>query len=339
MNNNSQINIALVGAGYWGANLLRNFYQLDEVRIETVCDLNPERLNFIKKNYPAVKVTKDFNEILNNPEIKGVAIALPTELHYQFAKSALMAGKHVLIEKPMTSNSEQAQELVEIARKEGKILMVDHTFLFYGPVLKIKEIIDSGELGEIYYLDSQRINLGLIRQDVNVIWDLASHDISIMNFLIKEKPIAVSAIGTSHAGSLKEELAHLAIKYQGGLVAHIHVSWLSPVKIRQVLIGGTKKMICFDDITPSEKIKIYDRSVQVDFSKETPAEPIYRAGEVRIPVFNQQEALLEECRHFIECVKSGEKPLTCGETGFEVVKILECCDRSLKEKGGEISLT
>ncbi|MFH1181012.1 MAG: Gfo/Idh/MocA family oxidoreductase [bacterium] len=337
-NNKSQINIAVVGAGYWGPNFIRNFYQLDNVKVAAVCDKNQARLDFVKKLYPAVKTTVDFNEVLNNPAIQAVVIALPTELHYEFAKKTLQAKKHVLLEKPMTSNSEQAKELIKLARDQKMILMVDHTFIYYGPVLKIKEIIESGELGKIYYFDSQRINLGLVRRDVNVIWDLACHDISIMDFLIKENPISVSASGTSHIGSGQEELAHLTIKYEKGLSCHCHVSWLSPVKIRQISIGGTKKMVYFDDIEPSEKIKIYDRGIQADFSKETPSEPIYRLGEVRIPVFDQGEALLKECRHFIECIKNQKTPLTDGESGLRVIKILEACGRSLKEKGREAPL-
>ena len=333
-----KIKIAVIGVGYWGPQLVRNFHQLDNVIIDTVCDINQEKLNKIKKNYPNIKTTKDFKDILENPEITAVVIALPTELHYQFAKLALEKGKHILITKPMTQNSSQAEELVKLAEEKGKLLMVDHTFLYYGPILKIKEVINSGELGEIYYFDSQRVNLGLIRDDVNVIWDLASHDISILNFLVQQKPMAVSAIGISHIGGKNEDLAHITIRYESGLMAHIHVSWLSPVKIRQILIGGSKKMILFDDIQPDEKIKIYDKSIEVDFSKETPFEPIYRVGEVRIPVIDQTEALLKECQYFIECIESGKNPLTSGGLGLEIVKILEACDKSLKEKGREVNL-
>jgi len=276
--------------------------------------------------------------LLNNPEIQAVVVALPTALHYEFARLALKAGKDVLVEKPMTANSKEAEELIKLAREEQRILMVDHTFIYYGPILKIKEIVNSGELGKIYYFDSQRINLGRIRPDVNVIWDLASHDISKLLFFIKEQPISVSAVGTYHVANKSEELAHLTVRYETGLMAHIHVSWLSPVKLRQILIGGDKKMIYFDDIQPDEKIKIYDKGVSLDFSKETPFEPIYRSGEVRIPVFDQTEALLREGRHFLECIRKRKQPLTDGEFGLQVIKILEACDASLKENGREIAL-
>jgi len=334
-----KINIAVIGVGYWGPNLVRNFSKLDNVKVYSVCDVNEDRLNLVKKDYPGVKTTTDFSEVLNDPEVSAVALALPVRLHYDFAKRALLAKKHVLIEKPMTSSAIEAGDLVKIAREQSRILMVDHTFAYYGPVKRIKEIIDSGELGKIYYFDSQRINLGLIRTDVNVIWDLASHDISIMDLLIKDNPVSVSATGTSHIGSKKEELAHLMVNYDNGLVAHVHVSWLSPVKLRQIFIGGEEKMVYFDDIHPSEKIKIYDKNVKMDPSKETPFDPIYRSGEIRIPTYNMKEALLAECEHFVNCIINNEKPLTDGENGERVVKILEACDRSLKEKGKEISLT
>lgn len=302
--------ISIVGAGYWGKNLIRNFNQV--LGIDTACDIDQKKLDSIKKDYPTIKTTKDFNEILNNPEIEAVVIALPTELHYGFAKKSLEAGKHVLVEKPMTTSSQRAKELIGIAEKEGKILMVDHTFLYYDPILKIKEVIDSGELGKIYYYDSQRTNLGIIRPDINVIWDLASHDISILNFLFKDKPIEISAVGTSYI-SRQEELAHITISYQGGLVAHIYVSWLSPTKTRQILIGGSNKMISFNDIEPLDKIKIYGDIVQV-------------------PTCNSKEALLRVCEIFIDCIQSNKRPLTDGYEDLRVIKILEACDKSLKEK-------
>lgn len=338
MNKEQKIKVAIVGAGYWGPNLVRNFYQLEDAEVEMVCDIKEEKLKLVKKNYPTIKTTTNFNGILENPEIMAVAIAVPAELHYQFSKKVLEAGKHVLVEKPISQTSREVQELIELAKANDKILMVDHSFLYYGPVLKIKEIIDSGELGKVYYFDSQRVNLGLIRKDVNVIWDLASHDISIINFLIKKQPIAVSAWGVSHIAGKSEDLAHITLKYPDDFVAHIHVSWLSPVKIRQILIGASKKMILFDDIQPSEKIKIYDTRIEIDPTKETPFEPIYRTGEVRIPIFDQAEALEKECQHFIQCIKENKTPLTDGKNGLEVVKILEACDRSLKEKGKETKI-
>ena len=302
--------IAIVGCGYWGNNLIRNFNKVAD--IDTVCDIDQGKLDSIKENYPAIKITTDFNDILNNPKIKAVVIALPTKFHYEFAKKSLIAGKHILVEKPMTTNSQEAEELIKIAEKKGKILMVDHTFLYHSPILKIKEIIDSGELGKIYYYDSQRMNLGTIRPDINVVWDLASHDISILNFLFKDKPTEVSAIGSSHI-SKQEEVAHIVIKYQKGIVAHIHLSWLSPIKIRQILIGGSEKMVYFDDIEPSNKIKVYDNAVQV-------------------LAYNPKEALLRVCETFIDCIRNNKKPLTDGYEDLKTIKILEVCDKSLKEK-------
>jgi len=278
------IKTAIVGCGYWGKKLIRNMEQVASVDM------------LYDKELPGTS----FRSILENKEIEAVVIALPATLHYEFTKKALEAGKHVLVEKPMTTNSKQAQELIDIAKREGKILMVDSTFLYHSAILKIKEIIDSGEIGKVNYFDSQRINWGTLRPDVNVAWDLAPHDISILNFLFKYKPISTHL-------TKQEELAHLIIEYQEEFIAHIYVSWLSPIKIRQIMIGGSKKTIVFDDIEPINKVKIYDNNTQ----------------EVEIPMLDFKEPLLRMCETFISSIKNNKKPLTDGQSGLEVIKILE----------------
>jgi predicted dehydrogenase len=331
-----KIKIGIIGAGYWGPNLVRNFFALDNCEVKYVCDLDESKLGKIKKSYPYVLLTANVEELFYDPELDAVAIATPTATHYHLAKKALEMGKHVFLEKPMTETSRQAEELINLAESKNLILQVDHPFVFYGPVIKIKELIDSGELGELYYFDSQRINLGLIQPDVNVLWDLAPHDISILNFLYGGKPKSVSAIGTKHITGNKEELAHMNIKYENGFCAHIHVSWLSPVKLRQMIIAGDKKMIYFDDIAPSEKIKVYDKSIDLSKIEQDTFNPIYRSGDVYSPVYDQTEAVLRECKEFINCVLYGKKPFSSGEFGLGVVKILEAADKSLALGGAEI---
>lgn len=330
------IKVGVIGAGYWGPNLVRNFYQLAEVEMDTVCDIDQAKLDSIKKNYPAIKTTQNFKEMLDDPQITAVAIALPLNLHYQFTKEALLAGKHVLVEKPFTSNSKEAEELIQIAKDQKKVLIVDHIFLYTGAVRKMKELIDKGELGsKIYYFDSERVNLGLIRSDTSVVWDLATHDISIIDYLISQKPVSVSAIGSSHVFGEKEEMAHITIKHQEGCISHIHVSWLSPLKLRKILLGGDKKMVFYDDVEPTEKIKIYDKGIDIDPEKITAHLPLYRSGDIVIPKLDQTEALKKLTEHFIECIKENKKPLTSGEAGLRVVKILEAVEESM-EKGGKL---
>jgi predicted dehydrogenase len=332
-----KVKIAIIGAGYWGTNLIRNFYALENCEVKYVCDLEKSKLDKVKKNYPTILTITDARKIFNDKEIKAVAIATSTETHFSLAKQALEKGKHVFIEKPMTRTSAQAEELIKIAKKKKLIIQVDHTFLYHGPIIKIKEIIDSGELGNLFYFDSQRINLGLIQHDINVIWDLAPHDISILKFWYPEKIVSVSAIGTRHIVNKKEELAHITLKYKTGLMAHIHVSWLSPVKLRQMLIGGSKKMIYFDDIEPTEKIKIYNKGIDFRYEEDT-FNPIYRSGDVAIPIYSGEEALLRGCGEFLDCIQKNKQPLISGKFGIEVVKILETTDKSLSLGGQEIPL-
>jgi len=327
------INIGVVGLGYWGPNLLRNFLNTPGCRVKYGCDLRQEALNKLKLQHPTVKFTNRYGDILNGKDVDAVVIATPVSTHFELAKSALLANKHVLLEKPMASSAKECEELIEIAGKRNLILMMDYTFLYTGAIRKIKEIIDSKELGKIIYFDSERINLGLIQDDINVIWDLAPHDISIMNYIFEEiKPISIFAIGTNHINKNFEEMAHITIKFDSGAVGHIHVSWLSPVKIRKILIGGTKKMILYDDVEPSEKVKVYDKEIFLDLAQETPQKPIYRSGDVHTPKLEEMEALKLEVEHFIRCVNKEEVPLVDGRAGLGVVKILEACDKSLKEK-------
>ncbi|MFH1671318.1 MAG: Gfo/Idh/MocA family oxidoreductase [Candidatus Portnoybacteria bacterium] len=327
------IKIGVIGCGYWGPNLVRNFNQLEGVLVDYICDMDESKLAKIKKTYPNAKTSRDYLDVIKDPEINAICIATPLETHYQLAKEGLLNNKNVLIEKPFTKNSPQAQELIEIARKNNLVLMVDHTFVYTGAVRKIKELIDKGELGKLYYFDSERINLGLIRSDANVIWDLATHDISIIDYLLKQKPINVSVIGSSHISNSKEEMAHIILRHEDGIMSHIHVSWLSPVKIRKILVAGSKKMVLYNDIEQAEKIRIYDKGIDIKTAEVTPFTPLYREGDIIIPKIDQTEALKKVAEEFVACIKGKKKPLTDGSAGLRVVKILEAIQKSLESKG------
>ncbi len=328
---NSTVNIGVIGAGYWGPNLVRNFSSIDGCEVRYVCDLDEGRLAKIQSAYPLVRTTTSYTTLISDPEVHAIAIATPVFTHFELAYAALSAGKHVLLEKPMASTVKECDTLIELARSKGVHLLIDHTFLYTSAVSKIKELVDAGVLGDLYYFDSERINLGLIQPDVNVLWDLAPHDISIMNYLFEgSRPVSVFAAGTQHVTSNAHEMAHLTINYDSGLVGHIHASWLSPVKIRKILIGGSKKMVLYNDMEPSEKIRIYDKSVEVDLSTETPSAPVYRSGDIVIPALENSEALAKEARHFVACVRGSEKPFVDGEQGRDVIRILTACDESLR---------
>ncbi|MBU0580435.1 MAG: Gfo/Idh/MocA family oxidoreductase [Candidatus Margulisbacteria bacterium] len=322
--------VAVVGVGYWGPNLVRNLYKISGCVVKYCCDLDEKKLKNISLEYPTIKITTSYDEILNDSEIDAVVIATPVFSHFSLTKKALLAKKHCLIEKPMTYKLEEAEELLKIAKEKNLIIMVDHTFIYTGAVQKIKEMVKSGDLGKIYYFDSQRLNLGIIQPDVNVLWDLAPHDISIMNYVFNTNPISVTAVGSSHIQNKLEEMVHITVKYPNNLIGHIHVSWLSPVKIRQILIGGFKKMILFDDLSPSEKIKVYDKGIDINLSSETTLNPIYRSGDIYIPKIDQTEALLKECQHFIDCLNGKTQPIVSGEDGLNVVKILVSAEKSLR---------
>jgi len=334
------INVGVVGVGYWGPNIIRNFHAHQETDVKMCADLNKKRLDFINSNFPAIKTTTDYKEILQDNDIDLVAVCTPVFSHYEIAKAALEAGKHVLIEKPMTSTSAQGEELLEIADKKGLRVFVDHTFLFTGAVMKMKEVIDSGELGDLYYFDSVRVNLGLFQHDVNVIWDLAPHDISIMQYLLNQKPECVMATGSDHLNNGLEDVAYLTVYYPNKLIAHIHANWLSPVKVRQTLLAGRKKMIVWDDTEPSEKIRIYDKGVEVVKTADQVYNMLiqYRTGDMYCPKLESIEALKAEVGHIVNCIDSGESSIISGETGLTVVKILEASNESIKNRGKEIKI-
>jgi len=335
------IGIGVIGCGYWGPNLVRNFSVVSGAKLITVCDLKLERLNPLVSLYPAVKTTTNYREMLKDPFIDAVAIATPVSTHFEIAMESIKAGKHVFIEKPMTFNSEQGERLIEAANKANLVLMVDHTFIYTGAVCKIKELIDGKELGEIYYYDSIRVNLGLFQHDVNVMWDLAVHDISIMDYVLGSMPTAVSATGISHVDGSPENIAYVTLFFDSTLIAHINVNWLSPVKLRQTLIAGSKKMVVFDDIEPSEKVKVYDTGITLNNNPDSIYQMLigYRAGDMWAPQYNRTEALRTEALHFINCIEGREHPLSDGEMGLRVVKILEGATASMKERGRLVTLS
>ncbi|MBQ18650.1 MAG: oxidoreductase [Planctomycetaceae bacterium] len=334
------IRVAVIGYGYWGPNLVRNFSGLDGCAVTAVCDLDAEVLEAVARRYPSVRTTDDATALLRGDDIDAVAIATPVSTHHRLARQVIESGRHVLIEKPMTSTAEEARDLIAMAEAAGVVLMVDHTFLYTGAVRKIRELLDSGEVGTPFYFDSERISLGLLQQDINVIWDLAPHDLSILQYLFDESPESLQAVGYRHVGSGREEMATLNLHYPGGLHAQVRVSWLSPVKVRRTLLGGSRRMIVYDDVEPSEKIRVYDKGVALDLDGEevTPLKPIYRAGDVHIPTLDRTEALQVEAAHFLECIRDGVRPLTGGPEGLAVVEWLEAADRSLAAGGTFVSL-
>jgi len=333
-----KIKLGVVGLGYWGPNLVRNFSEVDNCHVAMACDSDERKLKPIKKRYPYVELTTRYEDVVDAKDIDAIAVATPVVSHYELAKRALQKGKHVLVEKPLCANVKEAEGLIKVAKSNGKILMVDHTFLYTGSVRKAKELISKGEIGEVYYFDSVRINLGLFRTDVNVIWDLAPHDISIAQYLIKEEPVSVSVLGRDFNNNKIACIAYMTLRYKSGIIAHIHVSWLSPVKIRRIIIGGSKSMIIYDDVEPTEKIKVYDSGIKFDFDKENPLEPTYRLGDINLPRLDQREALSVEAEHFIDCILRGRKPLTDANFGLDVVRVLEASDTSLREGGRLVKL-
>lgn len=334
------IGVGVIGYGYWGPNLVRNFAAANECNVVMVCDSNPDRLAALHKHYPAIRLTTEAGALIADPAVDVVVVATPVSSHYELALRALEAGKHVLVEKPLTSSAEQARRLIEQADRRGLILMVDHTFIYTGAVRKIKELIDEGHLGDIYYFDSTRNNLGLFQQDVNVIWDLAVHDLSIMSYVIPARPTAVSATGLSHVPGKPENIAFLTVFYDEPIIAHISVNWLSPVKVRQTLISGNKKMIVYNDIEPSEKIKVYDKGIDLIDRPESRHKLLvsYRSGDMHAPRLDTTEALALETSHFMDCIARQKQPLTDGPSGLRVVQILEAATRSIAEHGRQIIL-
>lgn len=335
------IKIGLIGYGYWGPNLARNFNTNPDLELSAICDFSPDRLKAAGALYPQIKLVKNAEEIFEDVDLDAVAIATPVSTHFDLAKRALMSDKHLWLEKPMTEKVEQGEELIDLAQRKDKVLLVDHTFVYTGAVRKIKKIIESGELGDLIYYDSIRVNLGLFQQDVDVIWDLAPHDISIMDYLMPFKKTAISATGCHFYQNGIMPKAVLTIYMENDMVAHINVSWVSPVKIRQTLIGGTAKMILYDDNQPSEKIRIYDKGVELYETKEElyNLKVQYRVGDMYAPKLEDHEALAFETKHFADCLLNGEHPLTDGKAGLEVVKVLVASQKSLEKNGTPVELS
>jgi predicted dehydrogenase len=326
------LNIGVIGCGYWGPNLIRNFSQLPECDVLSIADLSEERLVHMKSLYPGIEITKDYSTIINDPDIDAVAVATPVHTHYRFASEALHAGKHVFVEKPLTASVEEAESLVASAGQCKRKLMVGHTFEYTSAVRKMKEIVDSGELGEIYYINSQRLNLGLFQKDINVVWDLAPHDISIVLYLLGQEPEAVSTLGASHVNPSIEDVAVLTMHFPGDLIAFIQTSWLDPDKIRKMTVVGSRKMMVYDDVQPSEKIRIYDKGVKIPKHYDSFAEfhYSYKYGDIVIPRIEGAEPLRTELSHFVDAIRRDINPLSDGRSGLRVVKILEAAQRSLE---------
>jgi len=329
------IKVGVIGYGYWGPNLVRNFMEAPGSTVVAVCDLRTERLTQLRIRYPTIHTVSDADVLFNDPSLDAIVIATPVSSHFELALTALQANKHVLVEKPLAANSEQCIQLMEEAARRERVLMVDHTFVYTGAVIKIRELINSNALGDIYYYDAVRVNLGLFQHDVNVIWDLAIHDLSIMDYVLPAKATAVSATGISHIPGQPENVAYITLFFDNPQIAHVHVNWLTPVKVRHTLIGGSEKMILYDDLEPSEKVKIYDKGVTISQSPEAVYEMLvsYRSGDMWAPRLDGTEALQTEVLHFIDCIENKKQPETDGQAGLRLVRTVEAAEKSLRAKG------
>jgi len=333
------IKVGVIGFGYWGPNVVRNFQGLQECQVVAICDINAKSQQRARQLYPGVTVTGDFSEVLTSTEIDVVAVVTPVWTHYELAKKALENGKHIFVEKPFTSNSDQAEELIALAEKKHLKIMVDHTFLFTGAVRKIRQLVDEGVLGQLYYYDSTRVNLGLFQHDVNVVWDLAPHDLAIMDYIIKLKAQALVATGEGHLNG-HEDVAYVTVYFPDKIIAHINVNWLSPVKVRTTLIGGEKKMLVWNDLEADEKLKVYDRGVTLGNGNSGVYELLvsYRSGDMWAPKVEQAEALKLESAYFLDCILNNKTPFNDGMAGLRVVRMLEAANQSVKERGKLIEL-
>jgi predicted dehydrogenase len=336
------IRIGVIGYGYWGPNMVRNFAEHPDCEMAAVSDVRPERLSAARLRHRGVLTTANSRELIHDPRIDAVAICTSVFTHFELATEALRAGKHVLVEKPMAASSEEASRMIEEAARRRRVLMVDHTFVYTGAVRKIREVIRAEDFGEIYYYDSVRVNLGLFQRDVNVIWDLAVHDFSILDYLLPIRPCAVSATGLGHVPGSGENIAYITAFFESTMIGHVNVNWLAPVKVRQTLIGGSQKMIVYDDLEPSEKVKVYDRGITLDdgVSLEGTYGLLvgYRTGDMWAPRIDRTEALRREIAHFVECIETGSPPETGGEAGLRVVRLLEGATESLRQRGRPVEL-
>jgi predicted dehydrogenase len=332
------IRVGVIGCGYWGPNLLRNFAENLDAELSWICDLDPHRLSLMGRRYPSARTTLDYRTLLADHELDAVVIATPVGTHYKFALEALEAGKHVLVEKPFTASSKEGEHVVRKAAQKRLTLMVDHTFIYTGAVRKMKELVDSGELGEILYFDSVRINLGLFQKDINVVWDLAPHDLAIMDYIMDQQPVSVSATGSCHIERGIENIAYVLVRFPGEFIAHFHFNWLSPVKIRRTLLAGSKKMVVYDDLEPTEKLRVYDKGVTSNRNgdeKEAAYKTLisYRTGDVWVPKLDSTEALHYVCEEFLDAIGENRPPVTDGEAGLRIVRLLEAAQASIRENG------
>jgi predicted dehydrogenase len=334
------LNVAVAGCGYWGPNLIRNFSSLPACRVKLVCDTDDKRLAHMKKLYSSVGTTTEFEDLVTDKELDAIVVATPVHLHHELAKRSLLSGKHTFIEKPMATSSAECEELVTLAAKKKLTLMVGHTFIYSSPVRRIKEIVDAGEIGEIQYISSRRLNLGLFQKDINVTWDLAPHDISIILYIIGKPPVSINCQGKAHVNMNIEDVTNMSLNFDNGGFAIIHSSWLDPNKVREMVIVGSKKMIVYNDNEPLEKIKIYDKRVEAPPHYDTFAEfhYSYHYGDAYIPYLKQVEPLKMEAQHFLDCIRNGETPETSGLDGLRVVQILEASTRSLEIDGGRVAI-
>jgi len=334
------IRVGVIGYGYWGPNIVRNFAALPDVRVAWVADLYATRLAEVSSRYPSITVGTDYQDVINDASVDAVVIATPVRTHFELGMAALRAGKHVWMEKPLAATSDEAARLLSEAERRGLALMVDHTFVFTPAVQKMRELTRGGELGDIQYYDSVRINLGLFQHDVNVMWDLAVHDLSIMDCVLDRPPVAVSATGLAHVAGSPENIAYLTMFFEGTLIAHVHVNWLAPVKIRRTLLGGTRRMLVYDDLEASDKVKVYDRGISVNASPDSLAlmRIGYRTGDMWSPQLPLHEALHVAARHFVDVITSTVKPMCDGHAGLRIVKLLEAATQSMASQGRPVAI-
>jgi predicted dehydrogenase len=337
----NRIRIAQIGCGYWGQNLIRNFWEIEGVEVVVACDPDEKALARMRRRYPTVELTSDYASVISNPRVDAVVLATPVSTHYDFARQALLAGKHALVEKPMATSSAQVIDLIDMAAREGKTLMVDHTFLYTAAVRRMKSLIASGELGELLYFDSVRINLGLVQSDTNVLWDLAPHDFSIMDYLLSEEPVSVSATGVKHLGLPYENIAYVTARFPSNMIAHFHVNWLAPVKVRRTLVGGSNRMLVYDDMESTEKIKVYDRGVSRNHDPANRERMLtsYRNGDSLAPNLDTTEAMRLMAMEFVSSINEQRAPLSDGYSALRVVRLLEAAQRSIQQEGREVLLS